>query len=48
MPKESAEQLFTMMPMKTPNQGISTTLVTALDPKLPGKLTFHVKYGPYL
>lgn len=34
---ENAEQLFTMMPMKTPSQGISTTLVAALDPKLSGK-----------
>ena len=37
MPKENAEQLFTMMPMKTMSQGTSTTLVAALDPKLKGK-----------
>jgi len=36
MPKENAEQLFAMMPMKTPSQGISTALVAALDPKLSG------------
>jgi NAD(P)-dependent dehydrogenase (short-subunit alcohol dehydrogenase family) len=44
MPKESAEQIFTMMPMKTLSQGISTTLVAALDPNLSGKVIFHVKH----
>ncbi|KAI9643202.1 hypothetical protein NHQ30_007818 [Ciborinia camelliae] len=34
MPRESAEQLFTMMPMKTPSRGISTTLVAALDRRI--------------
>ncbi|PQE30870.1 short-chain dehydrogenase protein [Rutstroemia sp. NJR-2017a WRK4] len=34
MSEECTEQIFTMMPMKTPSQGISTALVAALDPKL--------------
>jgi hypothetical protein len=37
MPKENVEQLFAVMAMKAPEQGISTTLVAALDPKLAGK-----------
>ena len=36
MPKKNAEQLFTMMPMKSMTQGASPTLVAALDPKLSG------------
>ncbi len=40
MPKENAEQLFTVMPMKTMAQGISTTCVAALDPKLDGNISF--------
>ncbi|TGO11662.1 hypothetical protein BTUL_0104g00070 [Botrytis tulipae] len=37
MPGESAEQLFTILTMKTQSQGVSTTLVPALDSKLAGK-----------
>ncbi|KAL9063651.1 MAG: hypothetical protein Q9161_009352 [Pseudevernia consocians] len=37
MPKEVAEQTFTMMPMKNMAQGVSTTCVAALDPKLDSK-----------
>ncbi|KAF4630850.1 hypothetical protein G7Y89_g7286 [Cudoniella acicularis] len=36
IPKENTEQFFKILPMKTPSQGISTTLVAALDPKLAG------------
>lgn len=36
MPKDIVEQTFTMMPMKTMAQGVSTTCVAALDPKLEG------------
>ena len=39
MPRAIAEQMFTLMPMKTVTQGISTVLVAALDPKLSGKKT---------
>ena len=36
MPKETTEQIITMLPMKSMSQGVSTTLVAALDPKLSG------------
>ncbi|TGO48636.1 hypothetical protein BOTNAR_0466g00120 [Botryotinia narcissicola] len=39
MPRESAEKLFVMLPMKTQSQGVSTTLVAALNPKI-------AAYGP--
>ncbi|KAF7924272.1 uncharacterized protein EAE98_007323 [Botrytis deweyae] len=37
MPRESAEQLFTMLPMKTQGQGVNATLVAALNLKVAGK-----------
>ncbi|CCD50671.1 predicted protein [Botrytis cinerea T4] len=43
MPRENDEQLFTLMPMKTPSQDISTTLVAAFDSKVAGKCSFILR-----
>ena len=45
MPKEAAEQTFTMMSMKSATQGVSTILVAALDPKLAGMIFPPVCYA---